>query len=1148
MSLRKQTLIIIGATILGLLLILYTTSRVILLGSFTRLEEQNTHQEVARVLDNLSEDLDRLSRTAKDWAAWDDTYAFIGGTYDGYVNDNLTDSVFTNLGINLMLFTDSSGRLVYGKAFDLLGEREVTIPESLQEYLGADAPLVRHPDVESSVTGYLLLPEGPILVASQPVVTSAGEGPIIGALIMGYYLNSEQVERLAEKTHSSVTVYRLDDPQLPSDFQAARAALSDQSPILARPLNAKSMAGYTMLNDINGEPILVLRIDMPRDIYQQGQASISYFVGSLAIVSLVFGIVTLSLLERRILSRLANLSARIGRIGESGDLSMRMPVAGHDELSELAGTINWMLDRLQESEEKFRKISASAQDAIIMIDSEGNISFWNTAAERIFGHSSQEALGQELCAVLAPERYYEACREAFSKFQRVGQGALVGKTTELEALRKDGTRFPIELSLSGVKLGSKWNAIGIIRDITERKQAEDELRQAKEKAEVATHAKSEFLANMSHEIRTPMNAIIGMTELLLDSGLSSEQREYAEIIRNGGDDLLAIINDILDFSKIESGKLELEERTFNLRDCVEGALDLLAPKAAEKGLELVYIVDNQTPEALAGDVTRLRQILVNLLSNAVKFTESGEIVVSVTCRRVTEQQCEIHFAVKDTGIGIPEEKMERLFQSFSQLDASTTRRYGGTGLGLVISKRLSEMMGGTMWVESDGTPGQGSTFHFTFLAKVASRQESVYLRSHQPSVSGKRLLIVDDNASNRRILRQQAQTWGMLPQDTASGSEALEWIRRGDPFDVAILDMHMPEMSGLTLAAEIRKYRDSQTLPLVMLTSLGQSREASQDGGQDFAAFLSKPVKSSQLYETLAGILGKQPTPARELAAQPRIDPQQGRSHPLRILLAEDNPVNQKVALVLLEKMGYRADVAATGRKVLEMLAHQSYDVVLMDVHMPEMDGLEATRRIREQLPADRQPQIIAMTASAMREDQERCLEAGMDSFISKPVRAEDLAGVLSRCQPLSLPPDAPPGLSDEMIQESGAIAASETSIAAFPKPRAPVEAIDTAVLDDLRASIGEAVPGLVNVYLENASKLLGSMRQAVAQGDSQSLFHAAHTLKPGSASLGAIPLATLCEELEGMSRSGSLEGAPEKVEQVEAEYARVKATLEALL
>jgi CheY-like chemotaxis protein len=355
-------------------------------------------------------------------------------------------------------------------------------------------------------------------------------------------------------------------------------------------------------------------------------------------------------------------------------------------------------------------------------------------------------------------------------------------------------------------------------------------------------------------------------------------------------------------------------------------------------------------------------------------------------------------------------------------------------------------------------------------------------------------------------------------------------------------------MSGLTLAAEIRKYRDSQTLPLVMLTSLGQSREASQDGGQDFAAFLSKPVKSSQLYETLAGILGKQPTPARELAAQPRIDPQQGRSHPLRILLAEDNPVNQKVALVLLEKMGYRADVAATGRKVLEMLAHQSYDVVLMDVHMPEMDGLEATRRIREQLPADRQPQIIAMTASAMREDQERCLEAGMDSFISKPVRAEDLAGVLSRCQPLSLPPDAPPGLSDEMIQESGAIAASETSIAAFPKPRAPVEAIDTAVLDDLRASIGEAVPGLVNVYLENASKLLGSMRQAVAQGDSQSLFHAAHTLKPGSASLGAIPLATLCEELEGMSRSGSLEGAPEKVEQVEAEYERVKAALEALL
>jgi PAS domain S-box-containing protein len=682
------------------------------------------------------------------------------------------------------------------------------------------------------------------------------------------------------------------------------------------------------------------------------------------------------------------------------------------------------LSAAHENARRFREIFENSAGFIVTHDFVGKILTLNPAAAKNLGYLPEEMIGKNLRDFI-PERFHKLhdkliaelpqreqhggtiffqakdgreciwiyrnliCRPEGQPAYVLGTGHDITKRIKAEEeLRQAHAELETRVAARTAELANTNAALQA--EVQERKHAEAEARQAREDAEAATRAKSEFLANMSHEIRTPMNAVIGMTGLLLDTQLNDDQRDFVETVRTSSDALLTIINDILDFSKIESGKLDLEYQPFSLTECVEEALDLLAVKAAEKDVDLAYLIDADTPRDLFGDVTRLRQILVNLLSNAVKFTPQGEVVVSITAHRLFNGQVEFQFAVRDTGVGIPKDRMNRLFRSFSQVDSSTTRHYGGTGLGLAISKRLSEMMGGTMWVESE--VGQGSTFFFTIIAPAAPTQPRRHWNVTPAELSQKHVLIVDDNATNRQILTLQTANWGMRSVAVASGAEALAQLRSGAVFDLALLDYHMPEMDGVMLAREIRQM--TKALPLVMLSSgILTNQRITESHGNLFAKFLAKPIKPSQLFDRLLELFSEQPVAPKAIVSSSTT--KLAERLPLRLLLAEDNLVNQKVALRILEKLGYRADVAANGLETIAALERQWYDIIFMDVHMPEMDGLEATRQICQRW--SQRPFIIAMTANAMQGDREECLAAGMDDYISKPVKIEELQTVIAR-------------------------------------------------------------------------------------------------------------------------------------------------------
>ena len=748
-----------------------------------------------------------------------------------------------------------------------------------------------------------------------------------------------------------------------------------------------------------------LMAEMSQDEAFGSARDLALTIGLVGLLSALLLTAGIWVVARRVTRPILALAATATKV-TAGDLEAVSGVRSDDEVGTLAVAFDEMTAQLRENVTTLeRRVAERTSElnrqrmyyaslvevspvAVVTMDQDELVSAWNPAATTLFGFLPQEAIGRPIEDLVLRS---EALREEGRDLAREAAGG--GRVHRLgHRMHKDGSLVDVEVLMVPLVVdGEHQGFYAIYHDITE-------LQAARQEADAANQAKSSFLAAMSHEIRTPMNAVIGMSGLILDTPLDAEQRDFAETIRTSGEALLTIINDILDFSKIEAGRIELDAHPFVLAETIEGALDVMGPVAAKKGIELVYALDPDLPRAVIGDAGRLRQIVLNLLSNSVKFTEQGEVVVTVSGVPVDAAEgpgrWEIRLEVHDTGIGIPADRIGRLFQSFSQADASISRRFGGTGLGLAISRRLAELMVGSLVAESSGVPGEGSTFRLIVRVSAAEVEAAEVAPDDATlDLAGRRVLVVDDNATNLRILAAQLERLGLAVTSTTSSVEArdLATVAPAD-FAAVLTDLRMPDLDGIELARAIRSAGMARTPPVVVLSSLG-SRDRDAD---TVAAFLTKPVMPAALRDTLTSVLAGIPVRGLPRAPdRPAIDPEVASRHPLRILLAEDNAVNQKLALRLLQRMGYEADVAENGLQAIEALDRQLYDVVLMDVQMPELDGLDATRQIRARWP-ERAVHIVAMTANAMEGDREACLAAGMDDYLSKPVRPDELAAALT--------------------------------------------------------------------------------------------------------------------------------------------------------
>ncbi|MBX3375106.1 MAG: response regulator [Phycisphaeraceae bacterium] len=1062
MSLRRKVLWIVGLTLVCLMVLGWILVQRLWMGWFAESETREVLRSLASVDEAINADLRSLDMLAADYAGWDDTADFIEDHADeAYIRSNFVDATFVSARLNLLMIFAPDGRLLFAKAYDLVGESELPLPPSIRDLPVTHPLLLEHADASGRTAGLLVIDDMPMLVVSRPVTRSDRTGPVRGTLVMGVVIDGARRESLATAARQPFRIGTIQPASGPDDDPADRAI--EAGDVRVEPLGPNIVAGWRVRRDILHRPAILISIESDREIHRQGRRLARTFLAALLAIGLVFALLAVALLEHTVVRRVSRLGSAIGRIRESSDPSVRLPVDGRDEIGSLAVAINRMLATLERSQEALRYIGRHARCLI----------WTGTLQQRPDGSFPLETrmLDEEAAQQVFPVdlfiggSYAHGWRRSVvpEDAERVRQAprdaVMAGATSYAHAFRvrsRDGAVhwFQEEVSLEQVSEGV-WRLVGVCTDVTAGKHAEEELSRARDAALEVARMKSEFLANMSHEIRTPLNGILGMTEVLRGTALTAEQRECLDLVRTSAESLLGVINDVLDFSRIEAGRLELDSQPFDLRLLVEDALGMLAVRAQQKALELVGDIAPDVPSSLVGDGPRLRQIIVNLVGNAIKFTERGEVVVTVEQVAVDEKRLFLDISVRDTGIGIPRAKQARIFRAFEQADSSTTRRFGGTGLGLAISAELAERMHGRIRVESE--PEKGSVFSCRVLVeRDPSRGAAGRPGQEPPLLVGRRVVVADPSASVRRAIRRILEDLEMEVAEASGAADLPAVLAAGDPPDALLLAARLGDGDGVDIARRSRTACADGARILLLSTALNvvpdvaRARDAGLDG------VVPKPIRRSDLLAGLAGGLRAESADAR--SGMPG----------LRVLVADDESVNREVALRTLERIGWRVDTVPSGRSAIERIRAEDFDLVLLDLELGDFDGFAVARTIRDAEDGSRRrTPIIAMTGHADPDTRARCIDAGMDGHVAKPINVTAILTEFARAAaprvvtpgtPAGPPGDAAPGAFDRAaaLARLGGDEALLREIADLFLRETPGR------LDDIRSSVAERDPARI--------------------------------------------------------------------------------------